>query len=49
MRDPYDVLGVSRSASDDEIKKHTISSQENIIPTISQVQAVLLPRVRKRR
>ena len=21
MRDPYDVLGVSRSASDDEIKK----------------------------
>ncbi len=30
MTDPYQVLGVSRSASDDEIKKHTEHSAVNI-------------------
>lgn len=30
-KNPYDVLGVSQSASDEEIKKHTGILQENII------------------
>lgn len=32
-RDPYEVLGVSRNATDEEIKKLTESLRRNIIPT----------------
>lgn len=31
MTDPYQVLGVSRGASDEEIKRHTEHSAENTI------------------
>ena len=46
MTDPYSVLGVSRDASDDEIKKHIVTSAENIIrmPT-----SIIRTRIRQRR
>ncbi|EGN43574.1 hypothetical protein HMPREF0990_02221 [Lachnospiraceae bacterium 1_1_57FAA] len=31
INNPYEVLGVSPSASDDEIKKHIVILQESII------------------
>ena len=32
-RDYYEVLGVSKGASEEEIKKHTKSSRASITPT----------------
>ena len=33
-RDYYEVLGYSKGASSDEIKKHTENSKESIIPIL---------------
>lgn len=43
-RDPYEVLGVSRNASDEEIKKPTESLQRNI----TQTAIPATPRLRQR-
>lgn len=39
MTDPYKVLGVSRDASEEEIKKHIAILRANIIP-------IIMPQVR---
>ncbi len=41
MNDPYKILGVSPTATDDEVKKPTASSPENIIRT--NMRAPILP------
>lgn len=46
MTDPYSVLGVSRDASDDEIKKHIVTSAENII---RMPISIIRIRIRQRR
>lgn len=43
-RDPYEVLGVSRNASDEEIKKPTESLRRNITPTVTPA----MPRPRQK-
>ena len=47
MNDPYKVLGVSRDADDEEIKKHTESLQKSIIPISTRTQTFRSLQARK--
>ncbi len=47
MTDPYKVLGVSRDASDEEVKKHILLWRENIIPI--NIPTPIFPTLRLKR
>ena len=47
MRDPYEVLGVSKNASDEELKTPTVHWPANTI--LTTMPTILFPTLRERK